>query len=163
MAQLEIREEPILKNSNNEPVWPFGIVGSISHSGNIAVAAVTYRKNSRGIGIDVEKLSSTVSMDIVKRICLPQEENWIKEGKDDAYVRLLALFSAKESVFKAFFPQEKVFLNFRDAYLKWDEKEKKFSGVLLKPAGELYPNGYFFDVGCKLSDEYVLTYLALPR
>jgi 4'-phosphopantetheinyl transferase EntD len=118
--------QPILKGSRGEPLWPEGIVGAITHSQGIAVAAVSHAKLSMGLGIDIERINRRVSRGISRHICLPAEEDWIRAQESEAAVRLIMLFSAKESIFKACYPLEKVFLNYRDAELSWEPVDQEF-------------------------------------
>ena len=52
---------PILKGRDGEPIWPFDIVGSISHKDAIAVAAVGKKKRYKGIGVDIEDQTTILS------------------------------------------------------------------------------------------------------
>ena len=45
---------PVLRGNSDEPLWPKGVVGSISHSGEFAICVVTNSKSIQGIGIDLE-------------------------------------------------------------------------------------------------------------
>ena len=140
---------PILKGKRGEPIWPKGIVGTITHTGDIAMAAVAWRKHTNGIGIDIEKLNTKVSFEISRKICTLNELEWVTEKKDEADSRLKMIFSAKESVFKAFYPIEKIYLDFMDAELTWNSLLQGFHGRLLKKAGSKYPVDYTFTVGCR--------------
>jgi 4'-phosphopantetheinyl transferase EntD len=78
-------------------------------------------------------------------------------------VRRTMVFSAKEAIFKAIYPIERVWLGFGDAELTWDARRCAFSARLLKAAGRGYPAGSVLQVTCSLSASQVLsaTY-ALP-
>ena len=71
-------------------------------------------------------------------------------------------FSAKEAGFKAFFPVEQIFLGYKDAELAWREETQSFAGILLKGAGIHYPVGFPFEVGCRIIDKFVLSFVRLP-
>ncbi len=45
---------PILKGSDGEPLWPSGIVGSLSHCPSLCVAAVASAERIRAVGVDVD-------------------------------------------------------------------------------------------------------------
>src|SRR5947207_7559339 len=45
---------PVLRGSNREPVWPDGVVGSITHTAGYCAAAVTEASCVLGLGIDAE-------------------------------------------------------------------------------------------------------------
>ncbi len=68
---------------------------SIAHSGNlVAVAADT-----ESIGIDVEKMKPN-DLKLVKRICLPNEEQYILSNPDKSLHRFYEIWTAKEAYFK---------------------------------------------------------------
>ena len=163
LAPPALPTQPILRGKHNEPLWPAGIVGAITHTEGIAIAAVAATTQANGIGIDLEAKQRQVSWDITQRTCLPSELCWINAAPTtERLARFIMLFSAKESAFKAFFPIAEVFLDFTDVELSWDAAAGQFDGSLRKAAGISYPLGYRFKVGCQQSDGYVFTYLALP-
>jgi 4'-phosphopantetheinyl transferase EntD len=73
------------------------------------------------------------------------------------------LFSAKEAVFKALYPIERVWLGFGDAELTWRPEKCAFEARLLKRASSGYASGAVLEVGCTVTDAEVLsTTYALP-
>jgi len=117
---------PVLKGEHGEPLWPDGIVGSISHTGEFAIAAVAHRKDYRGIGIDCENMRRKFSLKILSRIAHPEEAKWVMSRQSN--LRALMLFSAKECIFKTFFPENKHYIGFKDAKLSWDAYNRQFIG-----------------------------------
>lgn len=149
---------PILRGPRNEPLWPSGWVGAISHSETWVTAAVAPRTRSAGIGVDLESLARTTGSDITSQICVPAERPWVALHPD----RLRTLFSAKESVFKATFPLAGVFLDFLDAHLRWldgdPEGRGRFEAELLVDASPLHRAGFRFPVRTqRLGSDHVLT------
>ncbi len=163
LAQIGIYNFPVLKGTNNEPLWPEGICGAITHTGNIGMACVAPKAIVSGIGIDIERITEKVSWDIVDRVCLPEEKKWVSEVPESKYQRLLMVFSAKESIFKALFPQNPIFFGFHEAELLWDNSLKAFQGRLVFDFSEKFPKGYSFSVGCRVDSEYVFTYIHLQE
>lgn len=104
---------PILKGPRGEPLWPAGWVGAISHSDRLAAALVAPSTATAGVGLDVEQLDREVPPEVVALVTRASERGWI--GADSA--RFLAVWSAKEAIFKATFPLAGVFLDFLDAEL----------------------------------------------
>jgi len=162
LSKIKINNFPVLKGVHNEPLWPEGVVGSISHSGTIALAAVANKETTAGIGIDIEMLDETISQDIVQVVCTIREAIWVNQRKDRRLERLLMIFSAKESVFKAFSPITNRFLTYFDAELIWNENISRFRGKLLTGIGADYGGGYTFEVGCKKINQYIFTFMNLP-
>ena len=83
------------------PVWPQGVVGSISHSAGAGVAVAARAADLRGIGIDVEARDRRLSGRIARRI-LTRAESWALDG-ESTLPWPLVLFCAKEAAFKAVF------------------------------------------------------------
>jgi enterobactin synthetase component D len=152
-------EEPIGRGSRGQPVWPPGLVGSISHTRGLALAAVARRQDCRGLGVDVERRDRRVTPDVVRLLANAAERAWVEAADPD--LRLKLLFSAKESVFKAPYPQAEVFLGYKDAELSWDPEGEGFVATLLKGAGPEWPAGSSLRVGTRLETEYLLTWVML--
>lgn len=163
LAQIGIQGFAVLRGENNEPLWPKDICGSITHTGNIGIACAAPKSIASGIGIDVEKITEKLTWDIVDRICLAQEKEWVTDVPELQYQRLLMVFSAKESIFKAFFPQNPVFFGFHEALLVWNEEMQSFSGKLLFDFSKDFPKEYPFSVGCRVGEGYIFTFLSLPK
>lgn len=94
------------------PIWPAGAVGSISHSRYMAGAAVAKKEDLLGVGIDFE--SRERIKEETARIILTARD--IKSASGLSEQDLLTLiFSAKESLYKALYPEVKVFFGFNSA------------------------------------------------
>ncbi|EOY4514624.1 4'-phosphopantetheinyl transferase [Vibrio vulnificus] len=89
------------------PIWPSGVLGSISHSGNIAAACVVEQSQFRNIGIDVEPLIEPSIIDRIGRNVMTEFEHakWAAYHSDEIQrSRFFTLiYSCKESIFKALF------------------------------------------------------------
>ncbi|EGO65802.1 4'-phosphopantetheinyl transferase [Acetonema longum DSM 6540] len=162
LRDINIDAAAVLKGPQHEPVWPGGVAGAISHSDGLALAAVAPKERAAGIGIDIEIIDANVSRDIVKEVCTPGETAWVKQRDNREIERLFMVFSAKESIFKAFFPIEHIFLDYQDAELVWQENTGNFGGKLLARAGTGYEAGYPFEVGCRKIGRYIFTFMSLP-
>lgn len=97
-----------------EPRWPSGLHGSISHTGQTAVAVVS----SACVGVDIESVfSSQLSNEIAESI-VNSEEYALLQCASLPFERGLTLtFSAKESLFKAFSAIALPFPGFHSAQL----------------------------------------------
>lgn len=89
-----------------QPMWPRGFLGSISHTGNLAVAIALPSSQLRGIGIDLEHVVSAATLDALHATVVDDGER--ERLAEAAHVHgwpmvLTAVFSAKESFFKASF------------------------------------------------------------
>lgn len=102
--------------SHGEPLWPPGFRGSISHGDGLAIAIVARESRAGGLGVDVQtRIEPGVAAEIRGRIATPEELALCAPAMDDAWLTLV--FSAKESLFKALFPQVGTYFEFLDATL----------------------------------------------
>ena len=123
LSKLGTRGQPVLRDpQTREPLWPEGISGAITHSGSWAAAAAGKSSDVSGIGIDLEDLERQVDSRISRHVCIPEEQKWLQEsGEDFLEQNLKIIFSAKESIFKAFFPYTRTYLHFHDARILMEQ------------------------------------------
>ncbi len=151
---------PILSGSGREPLWPDGATGAISHAAGFGVALVAPAEDTDGVGVDLEELRNVPELwDHVPR---PEERSWL--GNLEATEReaaMLALFSAKESVFKAFFPRIGSYFGFERASLA--PTASGFVGRLADGLDRDYPSHRTFAITSVRSGDLVLTAVILPK
>ena len=98
---------PILRAEMGEPVWPGGLVGSISHSGDLVGCVISSSSVYSSVGMDIQRFGGAATrykMGILRRICSPGEIRWVCPSDVLDCSRFFAIFSAKEAFYKAFFP-----------------------------------------------------------
>jgi enterobactin synthetase component D len=100
---------------HREPMWPDGFIGSITHSGQYAAAIACPEDTILGVGIDIETIIQSdgrqAMVDLV--VCDEELRSLQESGSALGMDCLLTLvFSAKESFFKAAFPQVKGYFDF---------------------------------------------------
>ena len=91
---------------HREPCWPPGFTGSITHSGNIALATVMVDSPLMpvGIGIDYEEIiTPAMAQNIYGGIIDSAERERLTASPFPFHYALTLAFSAKESLFKALF------------------------------------------------------------
>ncbi|HBU6130939.1 enterobactin synthase subunit EntD [Enterobacter sp. 168J2] len=114
MHALNERTIPAIGPSG-EPLWPEGVSGSITHSGTQAMA-VAVRDRHALIGIDCETiLPENEAREIKDGIIDAQEEGVLSRSGYPFALALTLAFSAKESLFKALFPQVQAYMGFDSA------------------------------------------------
>lgn len=121
LGKLGYAPVPIRAGRKREPLWPAGVVGSITHTTGFRAAAVASRSVLASIGIDTEQND---------RLPDGVEESITVEGEREMLAALSRafpathwgrlLFSAKESVYKAWYPLTGRGLGFEDARLVID-------------------------------------------
>lgn len=150
------------RGANGEPCWPHGIIGSISHAGTLAAAAVASPTMLVALGIDLEQRARSLTLNIAPRIAGPEEQAWIKAESHLQHERTLLVFSAKESCFKAFFHATQIKLKFDDVRLSWDEELHYFKACLTHSINFKYKKGYAFMVKVALNQHLIVTGVELP-
>ncbi len=118
--------------TRGEPIWPAGVVGSITHCDGYRACTVGRSSDVVSIGIDAEP-NAPLPDGLVGEIARPEELPWLdrlgRELPEVHWDRLL--FSAKESVYKAWFPLARRWLGFEDAVLDVDPSTQTFAARLL--------------------------------
>src|SRR4029077_12401529 len=99
---LGVPPRPILRGPNREPTWPDGVVGSITHCSGYCAATVASADVIEAIGIDAE-VNDALPDDVLRIVMRNSERNWTGSRTDAIHWDRI-VFSAKESVFKAWFP-----------------------------------------------------------
>jgi len=141
------------------PLWPNQLVGSISHTKNIALCAIANKTHIIALGIDIEFWIKKQSEKLIKSTVInPQEEQLIKASGLVFNQALTLIFSAKESLFKALYPQVGYYFDFSAALLtNIDKKQQKVELMLCENLGSAYQANQSFQVRYVLSDDFALT------
>ena len=125
---------PIGSGERGEPIWPAGVVGSITHCAGYRACAVAKSSEIVTIGIDAEPHAALPDK-LLPRIARPEELPALRrldaERPQVHWDRLL--FSAKEAVYKAWFPLAERWLGFEDAIVEFDPDSCSFRAKLLVP------------------------------
>lgn len=91
--------------ADRSPVWPAGIVGSITHCGDMAMAVALGQGSFRGVGIDLERRAACRDASLHARHFATDAELLVLQhagiAREDHAV---IAFSVKESFFKAAYP-----------------------------------------------------------
>ena len=159
LERLGWTDFPVVSGPRREPVWPPGVVGSITHCRGYCAAALARGSDVRGVGIDAE-LRVTLSDGVERMICSEAERQHLAALPGEHWATLL--FSAKESIYKAWFPLTGRWLDYRDAELTIDPEGGTFSArILLEVEPEIFPwnplHGRFAMTG-----ERVFTAVTIP-
>ncbi|WP_198535375.1 4'-phosphopantetheinyl transferase family protein [Salinivibrio kushneri] len=105
------------------PVWPSAWTGSISHNDSLAICAMTPQSNEHeGVGIDIESVIDVEKATEMEGVVFTEKERGRlpSDARDISWLMTL-LFSAKESIFKALYPQVQCYFDFLDVtFLRMD-------------------------------------------
>jgi 4'-phosphopantetheinyl transferase EntD len=137
LGALGIAAVPILPGQAGAPQWPSGIVGSITHCAGYRAAAVARVGEVKTIGLDAEPAQRLPDR-VLGLVARPDERDRLRDLARAApgicWDRLL--FSAKESVYKAWFPLARRWLGFADADITINAADGTFEARLLVSAPE---------------------------
>lgn len=117
-----IRKTPLLSAVDRTPIWPDGIVGSIAHADSLCVVAVGRSEDHASIGLDVEECEP-LDEDLISIVC--SHENAVTVVDRGIWAK--RIFCIKEAVYKAWYPLNRVPLDFGDVIVSRDESSERFN------------------------------------
>ncbi|HEY8501288.1 MAG TPA: 4'-phosphopantetheinyl transferase superfamily protein [Solirubrobacterales bacterium] len=135
LVSLGAAPVPIPKGRKGEPLWPPGLVGSITHCQGLRAAAVARAEDVVSLGIDAE-VNAPLPRGVFERIACGEELALRGPAELDgveAVHRDRLLFSAKESIYKAWFQLRRCWLGFSDARVSVDLADTSFRCLLRVP------------------------------
>ncbi|WP_055525460.1 4'-phosphopantetheinyl transferase family protein [Streptomyces graminilatus] len=121
MEKLGVPPQPVLPGERGAPQWPAGLVGSMTHCEGYCAATLVRATDLASIGIDAEP-HQPLPEGVLDSVALPTELAHLRAltaagpgagGPAVHWDRLL--FSAKEAVYKAWFPLTGKWLDFSEA------------------------------------------------
>lgn len=120
MSELTGGVSACVAEDQGVPLWPDGVMGSITHTRSGAWAAVAQWQPNQFLGIDTEEIADSEAMrSILATCCTPYERaRWFVDASDPALALLATtVFSAKESIYKAIHPHVRRFVDFCEVEL----------------------------------------------
>ena len=161
LKKLGVADPEILAGSSNEPIWPTGFCGSISHSKNICMAVAAKTEDYLSVGIDVETIHKEISDDAKKIINNQSEVKWLTELDHKNTYQILIL-SVKETIYKLIFPITQQYFYFDAVTL---EKPKLESNIVIAKLNSKLSNrfakGFEIRIEYYFFDDWVFTFSKL--
>lgn len=132
-------EKPVAigKGERGAPVWPRGIVGSLTHCDGYRAAALGHKLRFRSVGIDAEP-HAALPPGVLDSVSLPAEREWLRADDSGLHLDRL-LFCAKEATYKAWFPLTTRWLGFEDAHIRFTVEQT----AAAEEAGKVTGSGTF--------------------
>ncbi len=116
MEKLGVPAQAVLSGERGAPRWPDGVAGSMTHCEGYCAAALVRAGDLASLGIDAEP-DGPLPEGVLRGVALPGEAERLRRLEAERpgvhWDRLL--FSAKESVYKAWFPLTGRWLDFAEA------------------------------------------------
>lgn len=151
----ELTDLPI--GNDGQPVWPAGLVGSIAHTRERGVSLVGRSSSISSLGIDIEQVAP--SSDIEWLVAFDSELDWVADGDSDR--RTVEIFSAKEAIFKAYFPSIGVRFGFDAVRLEVCDKGPTFVGRFIAPVAAGHQIGKGIEVWTRWRHDVVVSWVVL--
>jgi 4'-phosphopantetheinyl transferase EntD len=118
LSLLGVDNFPLLTGAQREPLWPEGIVGSVTHTEGLCAVAVATSRQYRSLGIDVER-DEPMETELARRVCREEELSAIQSFSGlSPMLAARLVFSAKESVYKCQFPLTRSFVGFHEVAIE---------------------------------------------
>ena len=112
LEQLGLYDIIIPIGKDREPIWPVGIVGSISHCDKLIGAIVAKKSDHISLGLDIEEIG-TVTPDIYDLVFTENEKQYLSSLRGrELQEKSTLIFSIKEAFYKFQHPITKTFLDF---------------------------------------------------
>ncbi|WP_371934847.1 4'-phosphopantetheinyl transferase [Streptomyces sp. KL118A] len=117
LARIGVPPAPILPGHRGAPGWPDGVVGSMTHCAGYRAAVVARAGEVISVGIDAEPGEPLRDPDVLNLVADETERAVLASlgSRQPATPWDRLLFSAKESVYKTWFPLTGRWLGFEDA------------------------------------------------
>lgn len=118
LRRLGCADPAVRRGQLGNPIWPAGIIGSIAHDDDLAVAVAARSDAMRSVGIDIEP-ALPLPPGLAAIVATPRD----RLGDLDPGTGSRVLFAAKEAVYKASFPLDGRVLGFEDIAVDFESGE----------------------------------------
>jgi 4'-phosphopantetheinyl transferase EntD len=114
LERLGVPDAPLCAAPDRRPLWPAGIVGSITHTNGFCAAAAAHIGRLAALGIDTER-AAAVGAELWPSICTSAEIAWI-DGLpvEERTPAATLIFCAKEAFYKCQYPETLQWASFHD-------------------------------------------------
>jgi 4'-phosphopantetheinyl transferase EntD len=152
----------LLNGEDRAPIWPEGVVGTISHTKSWAAVAVAAAGDTVSLGCDLEH-DEPLKEGLLRRVCVPREREWIASLPRGQRGQLAMLFfSAKEAAYKAQYPSTRRVLAFSDFAVEFDLAGDTFLAEFQKTV-EPYRRGRSLRGRWRIADGLIATAVTIRR
>ena len=161
MRDLGMEPLPVETAGDRSPIWPEGLVGSISHSRSLAGAAVALRGSGiRAIGLDLEE-ATPLQDELVEEVCVAAEREWLAARPLGARGLLAkAIFCAKEAAYKCQYPLTRQMIGFDSIRVELSSNAPRFTAHFRESVGQFH-NGSRLAGDIWMTDNHLVALLAL--
>jgi 4'-phosphopantetheinyl transferase EntD len=154
LAALGVAPAVIVNDAGRAPVWPAGVIGSITHTHDYCCAVVARAGGWASLGLDAELLRP-LEPGVCERIVLPAEAQQLAT-LEPAIAWPCVVFSIKEAIYKASFPLDRRWLDFLDVEVRLDPARGAFAAHELANPARTFSGRFAVD------GAHVISLLAMP-
>ncbi|MCW3816316.1 4'-phosphopantetheinyl transferase superfamily protein [Micromonospora sp. DR5-3] len=137
LAGLGLPAAAVTSASDRSPIWPVGVVGSITHTRGYCAAAAARATDVRSVGMDAER-HRELNPGVRRAICLAEEEADLARLPTGVPWPTV-VFSIKETVYKVWHPVVGTWLDFHDARVTLDPDAGTFTARIAPARLETAP------------------------
>ena len=163
LKRLGIEDFAVRMGRTGEPLWPSGVVGSISHSTGFCGVAVSRRGTTLALGFDVDS-AEPLTPRLRTIVCSRAELEWIERHPPPSYSDWTKIiFSAKESVYKCYFALTGTRLNFHQVEIRFAPAQRQFVAELLTDSSDRGRRAYALHGRYAYSPAHIFTGVEATR
>jgi 4'-phosphopantetheinyl transferase EntD len=131
MAQLGYASCAIPAAPDRVPVWPSGLVGSITHTEDYCAAVVASDRAYKTVGIDIEAVNA-VSAELADQVLRADETDMFEDRNHlDGADWLTLHFCLKEAAYKVFYPEFMKIIDFQQMRIRLNAAARSFTAEVL--------------------------------
>ncbi|MEM9355440.1 MAG: 4'-phosphopantetheinyl transferase superfamily protein [Pseudomonadota bacterium] len=163
LARFSYENITIPAGSDRAPVWPTGIVGSISHSDQVCAVAVAQLSGGiASVGLDIEE-AKPLSPDLWETVMSPAERARLPMVPDlEQGLLEMVVFSAKEASYKCQYQLSREFFDFSDFTVSLDVGAGTFKAQFNRNA-DPFKVGDLLEGRWRIANGHVATAVHLER
>jgi 4'-phosphopantetheinyl transferase EntD len=167
MGRLGIAEQPLLNGDDRAPIWPTGVVGTITHTRGWCAVAIAKATDLRALGADVEQ-DTPLEERLWDSVLNPDEIDHLQGMRpDEARALGKLIFSAKECAYKAQYLLTRTFLGFSAMSVVVDADAARatagtWTATFRQSAGETFQAGDQLRGSFRRTGGLVATALVIP-
>lgn len=161
LRRLGLPDQAIGVGPQREPLFPAGISGSITHTGDYCAAAALRQGALRALGIDAEA-AAALPPGVAALLLVESEQAMVAALAATLPLAPTLLFSIKEAFYKAFFQIEQRYLDPLEAEVLLQPLDTAFTIRVLKPGLGPRWQGRAHAGRWSINATHVLSAIALP-
>lgn len=162
LASSGIVDFTLENDADRAPMWPRGIIGSLSHTAQRAVIISAADRPQRLAGVDVEQLmKADNALELSEMIVSASELHHLRQCGLPLTTALTLAFSLKESLYKALYPHLRQFMDFHSAEVtKLDGETGEACLRLTRSFSAEFPAGRQFSGYFQQQQDEIITLVA---